>query len=55
MKFKYKMVRSRSMGYAMFEWTGQFWYQVTKWYWYCGNLKRFNTCALEPCYYTIID
>lgn len=54
--FKYKLICSKSMGYAMFINTGRgFWQQCTKWYCYLGNLRRFNACANEPCYYSIID
>ena len=55
MEFNYKMIRSRSMGYAMFHRAGGFWQQCTKWYCYVGTLKRFNPCAHEPCLYQIID
>ena len=55
MEFNYKMIRSRSMGYAMFHRENGFWHQCTKWYIYLGNLKRFNPSANEPCLYQIID
>ena len=52
--FHYLHVNSKSMGHAMFRWTGQFWHQITKWYVYEGNMKRFNEeIANEPCYYII--
>lgn len=54
--FNYKLIRSKTMGYAMFyKNLAGFWEQCTKWYWHLGNLKRFNACANEPCYYQIID
>lgn len=55
MEYYYKMIRSRSMGYAMFHRANGIWQQCTNWYWYLGNLKRFNSCANEPCFYQIID
>lgn len=55
--FKFKIVRSRSMGYALYQYNeeGQFWQQISKWYEYYGNLKRFCRDANMPAYYTIID
>lgn len=55
--FKFKIIRSRSMGYALFTFNdeGMFWVQSSKWYAYYGNLKRFCLDANLPTYYTIID
>lgn len=55
--FKFKIVRSRSMGYALYQYNeeSQFWEQLSKWYRYYGNLKRFCHDANSPAYYTIID
>ena len=54
-RFDYKMVHSRSMGYCMMKRTSFGRQQCTKWYMYEGNLRRFNACANEPCYYAIWD
>lgn len=55
--FNYAHVKSRSMGHALFVWNkeAQMWQQISKWYWYEGNYKRFVKEASEPCYYKIID
>lgn len=55
--FKFKIVRSRSRGYALYQYNeeSQFWEQLSKWYRYYGNLKRFCHDANSPAYYTIID
>lgn len=39
----YKIMHSESQGYALFAYNNeaQMWQQVTKWYRYLGNLKRF--------------
>ena len=39
----YKIMHSGSQGYALFVFNheAQMWQQVTKWYRYLGNLKRF--------------
>ena len=55
MEFEYKIIKSRSMGYALFKKYGSFWQQISKWYTYYGNLKRYCTKANEPSYYEIID
>lgn len=57
MDFNFKLIRSRSRGYALFKWNNEalFWVQCTKWYKYLGNLRRFNHEANEPCYYTIVE
>lgn len=51
MMFKFKILHSKSMGYALFKLElddeGLFWRQYTKWYKYLGNLKRFNHEANE--------
>ena len=53
--FNYKIIQSRTMGYACFKAVNGFWQQISKWYWYYGNLKRFCKEANEPCYYEIIE
>lgn len=53
--YEYMLVKSKSMGYAMYFRANGFWQQCTKWYWYLGNLKRYNKCANNPCLYKIID
>lgn len=55
MGIKYKIIKSKTMGFALFEKCGGFWQQISKWYVYYGNLKRFCTKANEPSYYEIID
>ena len=57
MMYKFKILHSKSMGYALFKWNNEalFWTQCTKWYQYLGNLKRFNREANEPCYYSIVE
>lgn len=57
MMYKFKILHSKSMGYALFKWDNEalFWVQYTKWYQYLGNLKRFNYEANEPCYYSIVE
>lgn len=57
MLYKFKILHSNSMGYALFKWNdeGYFWGQCTKWYQYLGNLKRFNHDANEQCYYSIVE
>ena len=59
MQFEYKLIRHKDMGYAMLKavrsqsGTIMFWQQITKWYQYYGNLKRFNPdIANVPCLYT---
>jgi hypothetical protein len=39
----YKIIHNESMGYALFvyNYEAQMWQQVTKWYRYLGNLKRY--------------
>lgn len=53
--YKYKILHSRSMGYCLLERQNGFWQQISKWYWYYGNLKRFCAKSNEPSYYEIID
>ena len=57
MLYKFRILHSKSMGYALFKWNDDtlFWAQCTKWYKYLGNLKRFNHNANEPCYYNIVE
>lgn len=41
LNFRYKVVRSKSMGYALFiNSDNLYWTQISKWYKYYGNLKR---------------
>ena len=49
MMYKFKILYSKSTGYALFEWddVALFWKQCTKWYKYLGNLKRFNHDAMN--------
>ena len=51
----YRITRSKSMGYCVEKRCAGFWMQISKWYVYYGNLKRYCKYANEPCYYRIID
>lgn len=53
--FNYKILHSRTNGYCLLERQNGFWQQISKWYWYYGNLKRFCPKANRPAYYEIID
>ena len=52
--FEYTIVHSYSMGYCVMKRQKGFWQQITKWYTYYGNLKRYNKCANEPALYRIM-
>lgn len=53
--FEYMIVNSKSHGYCVMKKCNGFWQQITKWYWYYGNSKRFNEFAKYAKYYKIID
>lgn len=53
--YEYKLVHSRSRGYAMFKCEHGVWQQVTKWYTSYKNLKRFTLYGSMPCLYSITD
>lgn len=57
MIYNYTILRSKSLGYALCKWDDEVlcWQQITKWYKYLANLKRFNHEAKEPCYYKILE
>lgn len=41
--YDYKILHSESMGYSLLKRVkGVGWQQISKWYWYFGNLKRFH-------------
>ncbi len=48
---KYMILHSKSMGYCVLEKHHGFWQQISKWYCYYGNLKRYCKYANEPAYY----
>ena len=57
MCYKFKILHSKSNGYALFKWNEEalFWEQYTKWYQYLGNLIRFNREVAESSYYSIVE
>lgn len=57
MRYKFKILHSKSMGYALFKWNDDslFWVQYTKWYQYLGNLIRFNREVADSSYYSIVE
>lgn len=48
---KYMILHSKSNGYCVLEKHHGSWQQISKWYCYYGNLKRYCKCANEPAYY----
>ena len=50
----YMIIHSKSRGYALLKNDGNCWQQVSKFYAYYGNLKRFVKEANNPCFYKII-
>ena len=53
--FNYMILKSRSQGYCVLVKCNGFWQQISKWYRYYGNLKRYCKEANEPAYYKISD
>lgn len=53
----YMLLNSKSQGYCILKRVdnGSFWQQISKWYLYYGNLKRFCKEASEPAYYKTVD
>lgn len=51
----YMILRSKSQGYSLLVKTEFGDQQITKWYSYLGNLKRYVKEANEPCFYKIVE
>lgn len=56
MNYKFKILHSKNVGYALFKWNDEslFWEQYTKWYTYLGNLVRFNPDVRNSSYYSLV-
>lgn len=53
--YNYMILHSKSMGYCVLKRCKGYWNQISKWYWYYGNLKRYCKEANEPAYYKITE
>ena len=51
----YMLLNSKSQGYCVLKRCNGYWQQISKWYRYYGNLKRFCKEANETAYYKIVD
>ena len=54
-QYRFMIVHSRSMGFCVMERQDGFWQQITKWYKYYGNLRRYNKSANNVALYKVID
>lgn len=51
----YMLLNSKSRGYCILKRCNGSWQQISKWYRYYGNLKRFCKEANETAYYRRVD